>query len=189
MKLIIGLGNPEEKYFSTRHNFGFRVVDAFQAAYDFPEFKLEKKFKAEISEGRLNNEKIYFVKPQTFMNLSGETAAALLNFFKPAVEDFLVVYDDVDLDFGVLRIREGGSSGGHNGVKSLIQHFGTKNFARMRLGIANDLLDVMPTEEFVLAKFSKDEEIALSEIRENAVAAIADFLENGLESSMNKFNS
>ena len=189
MKIILGLGNPDEKYTSTRHNFGFRVVEAFAQAYDFPKFKLEKKFKAEISEGKLNNEKVLLVKPQTFMNLSGESAAALLSFYKPHIENFLVIYDDADIPFGEIRIREGGSSAGHNGVKSLIQHFGTENFGRIRLGIANSMLDVMPTEEFVLAKFAPDEEKALAQIIEKSVAAIADFLENDLQSVMNKFNS
>ena len=179
MKVILGLGNPAEKYARTRHNFGFRVVDFFAEKFEFPTFKLEKKFKAEISEKEIHGEKILLVKPQTFMNLSGESASALLNFYKPKLEDFLVIFDDVDLPFGKIRIREGGSAGGHNGMKNLIAHFGTENFARLRLGIANNLLDMMPVEEFVLAKFTPDEEKTLPEIVEKAVDGVEEFLENG----------
>lgn len=179
MKLILGLGNPGEKYQKTRHNFGFRAVEAFGEKYDFPQFQLEKKFKAEISEKKIGAEKIFLAKPQTFMNLSGETAISLLNFYKPHLHDFLVIYDDVDLPFGSLRVREGGGSGGHNGVKDLIKHFGTESFARIRLGIANELLDVMPTEEFVLGKFSKDEEKEIPKILDKTVEETRLKLESG----------
>ena len=188
MKLILGLGNPDTQYSLTRHNFGFRAVDAFRKKFEFPEFRFEKKFRAEISEGKIGNEKILLAKPQTFMNLSGESAVTLLNFYKPHLCDFLIIYDDVDLKFGVLRIREGGGSGGHNGVKNLIQHFGTRNFARMRLGIANEMLNVMPTEEFVLQKFSQDEEDALPKILEKTTEAVENFLTNSLKYAMNQFN-
>ncbi|MCF7836496.1 aminoacyl-tRNA hydrolase [Candidatus Gracilibacteria bacterium] len=178
MKLILGLGNPAEKYASTRHNFGFRALDAFAEQFEFPNFKFDKKFKAEISEKKIGDDKIILVKPQTFMNLSGESATQLLSFYKPHLHDFLTIYDDVDLPFGSLRFREGGSSGGHNGVKSLIQHFGTENFARLKLGTSSELLTVMPTEEFVLGKFSSDEEKAIPAILAKAVAEIEKFLEN-----------
>ena len=181
MKLILGLGNPEKEYGRTRHNFGFRAVDFFAEKFEFPAFRLEKKFKAEISEKEIHGEKIFLAKPQTFMNLSGEAASALLNFYKPKLGDFLVVFDDVDLPFGTLRFREGGSSGGHNGIKNLIAHFGTENFARLRLGTANELLDIMPTDEFVLSKFTPDEEKAIPGILEKAVDGIDKFLENVAE--------
>lgn len=181
MKLILGLGNPDEKYSRTRHNFGFRAVDFFAEKFEFPDFKFEKKFKAEIAEKTIRGEKIFLAKPQTFMNLSGEAASAILNFYKPTLADFLVIFDDVDLPFGKIRIREGGSAGGHRGVRNLIQHFGTENFARLRLGIANNLLDVMPTEEFVLAKFTPDEEKSIPQILVKVVDATSKFLENGAE--------
>ena len=123
MKLILGLGNPDAKYSLTRHNFGFRAVDFFAEKNDFPEFRFEKKFRAEISEQKIGNEKVFLVKPQTFMNLSGESARALLDFYKPPLVNFLVIYDDVDLPFGKIRIRESGGSGGHRGVKNLIAHY------------------------------------------------------------------
>jgi PTH1 family peptidyl-tRNA hydrolase len=185
VKLILGLGNPDEKYVSTRHNFGFRAIDAFAEKFEFPEFKLEKKFKAEISEKKIGDDKIILAKPQTFMNLSGEAAATILSFYKPLLQNFLIIYDDVDLPFGNLRFREGGSSGGHNGVKSLIQHFGTENFARLKLGTSSELRTVMPTEEFVLGKFSSDEEKAIPVILEKAVAEIEKFLENHPENLTN----
>ncbi len=179
MKLIFGLGNPDAKYLKTRHNFGFRAVDFFAEKFEFPEFRFEKKFRAEISEKEIRGEKIFLAKPQTFMNLSGESAGAILQFFKPALADFLTISDDVDLPFGTIRIREGGSAGGHNGIRNLIRHFGTENFARLRLGIASELLDLMPTEEFVLSKFSQKEEATIPEILEKASGAIEDFLKNG----------
>ena len=179
MKLILGLGNPDEKYTRTRHNFGFRAVDFFAERFEFPEFRLEKKFRAEVSEKEIRGEKIFLAKPQTFMNLSGESAGAILKFFKPTLDDFLIIFDDVDLEFGKIRARAGGSAGGHNGVRNLIAHFGTENFARLRLGIASELLDLMPTEEFVLSKFSQKEEAAIPEILGKTSAAIDDFLKNG----------
>ncbi|MFA6458714.1 MAG: aminoacyl-tRNA hydrolase [Patescibacteria group bacterium] len=181
MKLVIGLGNPEKDYGKTRHNFGFRAVDFLAEKLGFPELKLEKKFKAEVTEKTIRGEKVFLVKPQTFMNLSGETVAALLNFYKPKLDNFLVIFDDVDLPFGKIRFREGGSAGGHNGVKSLIQHFGTANFARLRLGIANDLLGVMPTDEFVLGKFMPGEETEIPEILEKASEVVEKFLQAGAE--------
>ena len=189
MKLILGLGNPDVKYSLTRHNFGFRAIDFFAEKNNFPEFRFEKKFRAEISEAKIGNEKVFLAKPQTFMNLSGESARALLDFYKPPLANFLVIYDDVDLPFGKIRIRESGGSGGHRGVKNLIAHFGTENFARLRLGIASELLDVMPTEEFVLNKFSKDEEEALPKILEKTTKTVEEFLTSGLETTMNNFNN
>lgn len=181
MKLVFGLGNPAEKYFRTRHNLGFRAIDFFADKFEFPKFKLDKKFKAETTEKEIRGEKIFLAKPQTFMNLSGESAVTILNFYKPTLANFLIVLDDVDLPLGKLRLREGGSAGGHNGVKNLIQHFGTENFARLRLGTANELLDVMPTEEFVLSKFSKSEEIEIPKILEKASNEIENFLKDGVK--------
>ncbi len=176
MKVIFGLGNPGEKYVKTRHNFGFRAVESFREQFEFPEFRLEKKFKAEVTEHKVANKKVLLVRPQTFMNLSGESASALLNFYKPHLDDFLVIHDDVDLPFKTIRFREGGSSGGHNGIKNLIQHFGTGNFQRVKLGIASELLSVMPTEEFVLAKFSPNEEKAIPEILKETNEKIEKFI-------------
>lgn len=189
MKLILGLGNPEDRYAGTRHNFGFRVLDALREKIEFTEWKLDQKFKAEVSEGKVGKEKVLLVKPQTFVNLSGEAARALLDFYKPHIEHFIVVHDDIDLPFGTIRIREGGSSGGHNGIKNLIAHFGTENFPRIRLGTANALLDTETAEEFVLQQFAKDEEKELPKIIEQVVAALEEFLQNGIQTTMNKFNS
>ncbi|MFA5351863.1 MAG: aminoacyl-tRNA hydrolase [Candidatus Gracilibacteria bacterium] len=188
MKLILGLGNPGEKYSLTRHNIGFMVCKYFQKKQGFSEFKLDKKFRALLSEGKIGEEKVLLALPQTFMNLSGESARSLLDYFHPKMEDFIVVYDDVDLPFGALRIRDAGGSAGHNGIKSLIQHFATQGFPRLRLGIRNEFTELAALEEFVLGKFTAEERRQLPGVLENSQAAILEFFKNGIESSMNKFN-
>lgn len=195
MFLLLGLGNPAKKYADTRHNFGFRVVDAFAAAHDFPPFALKQRFRAEVTEARIAPpegpecpEKVFLAKPQTFMNLSGESARSLSDFFRPNIAKLIAIYDDIDLPFGGLRLRIGGGDGGHRGVKSLIQHFGTENFARLRLGVGSELLNFATTEEFVLGQFSAAEKQQLPKIFERAVAALDEFLARGIESAMNKFN-
>ncbi len=189
MQLILGLGNPGTEYIRTRHNIGFRVLAEFAESHNFPEFKLEKKFKAELSTGDLNGKEVILAKPQTFMNLSGESARAILDFYKLSPADIVAVYDDVDLPFGAMRIRETGGSGGHNGVKNLITHLGTEEFARVRIGVGNELLEKVPTDHFVLTNFSATEEKALPKIQQQASAALTELVESNLESAMNKFNS
>lgn len=163
MKVFIGLGNPGREYENTRHNVGFMVLDAFLKQQGFPVFKKEKKFKAEVSEGSFYGEKILLVKPQTFMNLSGESLAAIKKFYKLEVEDFIVVYDDKDMEFGKIRVREEGSSGGHNGIKSIIQYLGS-SFLRLKVGVANSSHPAFDdTSAFVLSRFLKEELEALNE--------------------------
>jgi len=135
MKLIIGLGNPGEKYEKTRHNIGFRAVDKFQRNNNFPEFSFPKKFQAEISKGILNNEKIIIAKPQTFMNLSGKAIKALIKNYKLETKNLIIVHDDIDLPLEKIRIVKNRGAGGHRGVESIIQGLGTKNFIRFRFGI------------------------------------------------------
>ncbi len=150
--LIIGLGNPGGKYDGTRHNVGFAVLDAL--AEDLGEtWKVNKKFKAEIIETQLNGKKAILAKPLTFMNASGEAAQALKQQYK--TEEVIVVYDDVTLEFGKLRIRKGGSSGGHNGVKSLTKHIG-EDYWRIKIGVGS-APEKMPLEKWVLSKFDKKE--------------------------------
>jgi PTH1 family peptidyl-tRNA hydrolase len=189
MYLLLGLGNPGREYEKTRHNIGFHTLAEFAEQHRFPEFRLEKKFKAEISIGDLAGKKIILAKPQTFMNLSGEATRALLDFFKLEPSQVIATYDDVDLPFGTLRIRETGGSGGHNGVKSLIAHLGTEDFPRVRIGVGNELLEQIPTDKFVLANFSAEEAKQLPEILQNAAAALTELVQNGLESAGNQFNS
>jgi PTH1 family peptidyl-tRNA hydrolase len=167
--LILGLGNPGREYESTRHNFGFLLAEALRLQFDFPEWRLEKKFQAEISEGSMGNQKIILARPQTFMNLSGVSAASLSKFYKILPAQVLVLVDDVALPFGAIRFRDCGSSGGHNGLKSLTEHLGTENFPRLRLGIESRTADSqIATTDFVLGKFSSAEKKILPEILQKA---------------------
>lgn len=188
--VLLGLGNPGAKYQATRHNLGFRVLDFLRAEdiESFSEFKLEPKFKAELATGIMNERKVLLVKPQTFMNLSGDSAQAILSFYKLAPANLIVIHDDVDLPFDVLRIRASGGSGGHNGVKDLIEKLGTENFPRIRIGVSNEWRERMPTDEFVLAKFSAEEEKELPKIIAAAAGAVREIVVNGLEAAMNKYN-
>ncbi|MCD5380355.1 aminoacyl-tRNA hydrolase [Candidatus Gracilibacteria bacterium] len=158
MKLIVGLGNPGKKYESTRHNAGFIFLDVFKQKHNFGDFIFESKFKAEVSTGRFNGEKALLIKPQTFMNLSGEALQKVASFYKIDLEDWVVIYDDKDMDFGKIRFRETGSAGGHNGIKSLIQYFG-KDFKRIKIGIGYD--SNYEVSDWVLGKFSEEQLIDL----------------------------
>lgn len=165
MKLILGLGNPGEQYERTRHNVGWRVLDAVEDAG----WSLEKKFNAEV----VRVGELLLCKPQTFMNNSGEAARAICDYYKIDASDVMVVYDDIDIDFGVIRMRSAGSAGGHNGVKSIIQHVGTTEFHRMRIGVRPPH-PVEDTGTFVLARFSGAEEEALPQI----ISAGAEIIKN-----------
>ncbi len=170
MKVICGLGNPGKSYQNTRHNVGFRVVEALASALDFPAFKEEGK--ALLSVKGQGGERIFLMKPLTFMNSSGEAVLELLRFYKIAPSDLIVVYDDVDLPLGTLRYREKGSAGTHNGMKSIIQCLATLDFPRLRLGIESRG-EFAPQElslhDFVLAPFLPDEAPVLQGAIEEAV--------------------
>jgi len=157
MKLIVGLGNIGAQYARTRHNLGFDVVEmlGITLGHQPSEFKKHSKAPADVLDLRQTHDCI-LVKPTTMMNLSGEAVGSIVRFYKIAIEDVWIVYDDVDLDLGQIRIRQGGGSAGHNGVKSIIQHI-TEGFWRVRLGIANPLLAATPTEKFVLDNFFPQE--------------------------------
>ncbi len=162
MKVICGLGNPGEKYEKTRHNVGFRVLDEFARTHEFPAF--EQKGKGLVSEQGQGFKKVILLKPQTFMNLSGEAVQELLQFYKIEPKDLIVVYDDVDLPLGTLRYREKGSAGTHNGMKSIVQCLATLDFPRLRVGIESRGVtapEQMPLDVFVLAPFLKEEEEGL----------------------------
>lgn len=158
MKIIVGLGNPGDEYKNTRHNIGFKVLEHLQYIWQFPKFKEEKKFKAFVSEGNYNNEKMFLVKPLTFMNLSGESISLISNFYKINSENIIVAQDDLDMDIGKIRYKKESGSGGHNGIKSLVQKLGSNEFHRIKLGISNNQRDKIPAEHFVLQKFKTDEE-------------------------------
>ncbi len=167
--IIFGLGNPGEKYAQTRHNVGFMFLDSLQADWNLPEFKFNKKFNAELSENNLSlleriltkkEEKFILAKPQTFMNRSGEAVCRIANFYKQPPEKIIVTHDDLDLTIGNYKISTNSSSAGHNGVQSIIDCLGTKNFIRLRIGIElkeGRLSRKIPGQKFVLQKFSEEE--------------------------------
>lgn len=160
MKLIVGLGNPGSKYADTRHNLGFMVLDHI-AEHLGLKFGAESRFEAEASLTEVKGERLALAKPQTMMNLSGRAVQRLAQYYKIPAADIWVVQDDIDLDFGILRVRQGGSSGGHNGIKSIIEQLG-ENFVRFRVGVANPTLRTrISPEEFVLLPFEKSEQAQL----------------------------
>ena len=182
MKLIIGLGNPGEKYKYTRHNFGFLALDFLAKKFGFSEFKYEKKINGKITSGVNSSEKFFLLKPETFMNLSGLSVVAAMKFYKISVQDILVIYDDIDINFGEIKFREKGNSGGHNGIKSIISELGTNNFFRIKLGInsekrflenlKNEDKHKIPTEKFVLQNFSAEEKTQIPTILEQIIKKI-----------------
>lgn len=184
MYVFVGLGNPGIRYDSTRHNIGFEVIDHFSRMHHIPVRKI--KHKALIGEGRIGDEPIVLVKPQTYMNLSGESLQSILRFYKIPLENLVVIYDDIDLDTGKIRIRQQGGSGTHNGMRSILAHIKSESFPRIRMGVGKpvhgDLAD------YVLGRF-RPEEIPLME---NAVVRAAEALEclvkEDLQKAMNKYN-
>lgn len=198
MKLIVGLGNPGAQYVKTRHNIGFRVVDLLAGKLgtqvDRSKFKGEyanAEQPGKVKDG--DDGKLLLVKPQTFMNLSGETVVGFTGYFKIAVQDVLVIVDDVALPVGAMRIRRGGSDGGHNGLKDITRALGTQDYARLRLGVggreANNERQPENLAGHVLGKFSQNEETVLAKAMEVAAEASLYWAANGVEAAMNKFNA
>jgi len=188
MKLVIGLGNPGDKYQNTWHNLGFLALEEIRRSQGFPAFKSDKKLKAEISVGKIGREKIILAQPQTFMNNSGEAAAALINYYKMKIEDLIVIHDDVDLPLGKIRIIQNSSSGGHNGVQSIIDYLNNKKFLRIKIGCRSDKTEVIGTLDYVLKKIDKDNEILAAAAIKKAAAAALEVVSESLSSAMNKFN-
>lgn len=184
MKLIVGLGNPGKEYERTRHNAGFMALDQF--ASDMNVSISNSKFKGEYVKFKYHGEDIILLKPMTYMNNSGESVISLMNFFKIDVEDVLVVYDDLDMPTGKLRLRERGSAGGHNGIKSIIAHLGTQQFKRIRIGI--DRHPRIPVVDYVLGKFTSEETPFIEEGVKKASKAIQLFIEKDFKMSMNVYN-
>ena len=160
MKLIVWLGNPWKEYANTRHNVGFLFVDFLREKYGFEDWK-DSKFKGIISEGLRRWEKLILLRPMTFMNLSGESVSAIVNFYKIPLSDILVISDDIDMDFGKIRLRDQGSSGGQNGLKSIALHLGTEEFSRLKIGIGRD--ERYSVSDWVLSKFQEEEKKILEE--------------------------
>jgi PTH1 family peptidyl-tRNA hydrolase len=184
--LIVGLGNPGSKYADTRHNAGWLLLDA--VARDCPGFYFdEKRSHALLARGVLAGIKVALVKPQTFMNLSGEAVGPIARFYKVPPERILVAFDDLDLPVAQLRLRKKGGAGGHKGMKSLIQHLGTQEFPRIRLGIGRPP-ERMPVEAYVLQKFRAEEWPEMTATYARAVQAVSAILTDGLDNAMNRFN-
>lgn len=184
MFVIIGLGNPGSQYALTRHNAGFELIDRLAAQADIEISR--SKFKSQIGEGFIGGKKAVLVKPQTFMNLSGEAVVQVLNFYKPGPDEFIVVYDDIALKPGAVRIREKGSSGGHNGMKSIIALIGTDEFIRVRIGVGGPRGNVI---SHVLGKFSPEEKEPYSQGLELAAQAVKTIVTSGVAEAMNRYNS
>ena len=184
MKVVIGLGNPGKKYEKTRHNIGFIAIDNLRKKLNVNDER--EKFQALVSEKNIDGEKVIFLKPQTFMNLSGNSVIEIVNFYKlDPKKDIIVIYDDMDLSFGDIRIREKGSSGGHNGIKSIISHIG-EEFIRIKCGIGAKERDAV---EHVLGEFNQTEQKDLEEILEKIYNCVIDMLSvQNLDRIMQKYN-
>ena len=183
--LLVGLGNPGREYKFTRHNAGFLLLDRLAAEAGVAFTRLQ--FKALVTTARLEGRKLILAKPQTYMNLSGQAVGALMKFYKLPPEALLVAYDDVDLPFGTLRMRPKGGAGGHKGMKSIIARLGTQNFPRLRIGIGRPP-GRMDAADYVLQRFSADEQAALPAIFDRGVEAIRLFAASGLDAAMNYVN-
>ncbi|CAM3108310.1 aminoacyl-tRNA hydrolase [Lactococcus hircilactis] len=186
-KMIVGLGNPGDRYDKTKHNMGFMALDLLAKEYQI-EFKMEKTFIAEVGQFFVNGEKVFLVKPQTFMNESGRSVQPLLTYFNIEPENLTVIFDDLDSPVGRVRLRQKGSSGGHNGIKSILTHVGTDHFNHIKIGIGRPK-NGMKVVQHVLAKFDKeDAELAQNGIFK-AVDAVKYYLENNdFTKTMNKYN-
>lgn len=186
-KMIVGLGNPGSKYDNTRHNIGFMSVDSFMKENDNM-FAENKNFKAYITSIFSNGEKIYLIKPTTFMNNSGVAVRALLTYFNINIKDLVVIYDDLDMEVGKIRLRKKGSAGGHNGIKSIISHLGTQEFNRIKIGIGRPKVGVSVINH-VLGKFSTDERIIIDTSLLKVDDAVNFYLQsNDFEETMRKYN-
>ncbi|TCI50783.1 aminoacyl-tRNA hydrolase [Exiguobacterium sp. SH1S21] len=185
MKCIVGLGNPGKKYGMTRHNIGFLAIDRLADKHGIT--LDEAKFKAVIGTGRINGERVVLVKPLTYMNLSGEAVRPILDYYKVDIDDLLVIYDDLDMVPGKLRLRPKGSAGGHNGIKSLIQHLGTMDFKRLKLGVGRPPHPIKVVD-WVLMSYRKEDMSELNDTLDQAVAAATDFVDTDWVALMNRYN-
>lgn len=185
MYIMVGLGNPEPEYARTRHNMGFDTINKIANEFNIQVEK--RKYEALYGIGTIQGEKVILIKPQTYMNLSGKSLREFMNFYHVKKEELIVIYDDMDIEKGTIKIRKKGGSGSHNGMKSIIQEIGTEAFARIRVGIGtpeykNDKVN------FVIGKVSEEEYQELEKGINNAVLAIQSILENGIEKAMNQYN-
>lgn len=185
MYIIAGLGNPEPKYNKTRHNIGFRVLDALADKHNID--VSERKHKGLLGKGIIAGEKVILIKPQTYMNLSGECIRAAADYYKAEPENIIVLFDDISLDVGKLRVRKKGSAGGHNGIKSIIAHLGTEGFPRLKFGVG-DKPPRMDLADYVLGRFSPDDEVLVEDGIKRACGAVECMLSDGFDAAMNRYN-
>ena len=183
--LIVGLGNPGREYRENRHDIGFMLIDSLASRLGAKMSRMQSK--ALVASARHNDAKIILAKPQTFMNLSGQAIQGLVRFYKTPLENILVAHDDLDLPFETIRLRPGGGAGGQKGIKSTIQHLGTNDFPRLRLGIGRPPGRMDPAA-YVLQDFSKGDEQFLKEVLDRAVDAALRFVDDRLDTAMNEFN-
>ena len=191
MYLIVGLGNPGDKFTNTRHNLGFEVVDELRRKMDLPQFETDKKFKSEISK----NSGLILIKPLTFMNMSGMAISAVAQYFKVEPEEVIVIHDELDLPLGHIKIRLGGSDAGHHGVESVIKILGSDQFIRLRLGIGNwhavsgeHKHAAFNAEKFVVDQFLPGEKSKVKAMVKRAVKAVEAILTSGLDKAQNQYN-
>ena len=185
MKIIVGLGNPGRQYARTRHNVGFVVLDKIASIHCFT-FS-QKRFKAETATGRIGDNEVILAKPQTFMNMSGEAVGQILRYYKRRLSELLVVYDDIDLPFGSLRLRAQGGSGGHKGMKSIIAHLGGGEFPRLRIGAGGERQPA-DLSEYVLSRFTAAERVELDAIIRRACDVVEAAVTGPFDGAMNMFN-
>lgn len=197
MRIIVGLGNPEDKYSGTRHNLGFEAVDelAKKGKGQGGSWKYEEKFKSEVLNFTLNTSRLTLVKPQTYMNQSGRAVAAVASFYKISPEDIIVIHDELDLPLGKIKVRLGGAAAGHHGVESIIAVLNTDKFIRMRLGIGNLRTksaehkgQTLSAEKFVLESFMHSEKAKVKHMIKQALKALEILLSKGLDEAQNQFN-
>ncbi|WP_043582291.1 aminoacyl-tRNA hydrolase [Acetivibrio clariflavus] len=186
LSVVIGLGNPGPRYENTRHNVGFDTIDQLSKKHNIAVTKV--KYKAVIGDGNIGGHRVLLVKPQTFMNLSGESVREIIEWYKVPVKNIIIIYDDIDLPVGKIRIRPKGSAGTHNGMRSVIYQIQSEDFPRIRIGI-----DKPPQgwelADFVLSKFSADERKSVEEAIENAADAVEVILNSGIDKAMNRYNN
>ena len=185
MYIIAGLGNPESKYDETRHNIGFRLIDelAVRNGITFS----DRKHNGLVGKGIISGEKVILLKPLTYMNLSGECVGPAADYYKVEPENVIILFDDISLDVGRIRIRKKGSAGGHNGIKSIIAHLGSENFLRLKFGVG-DKPKEMDLADYVLGRFSSQDEATVSEGIKRACEAVECMIGEGCDAAMNKYN-
>jgi len=188
LKIVVGLGNPGSKYEFTRHNIGFRTVDSLAQDIEV-EFKKVKSYYSLISRGMINNHKVMLVKPQTFMNLSGRAVSKVVSYYKIPLQDLLIVYDDLNLELGQIRIRKKGSAGGHKGIESIMQYLNSEEIPRLRIGIGNPSVNFnFNCVSYVLSNFNNDKKDKIGKVIQLSTEVIKIVIEDGFEKAMRKYN-